>query len=320
MGLSAWRPERSGSGPDPALDAWRAGVTRRLAALGYGTPRQFARGNVAVLYVATSPSGERVAIRIPDPFRAKARERVSLGNWLALKLAVALLPRHPNLVRFHAAGCLRVDGATGAAARVLYTVMDYVDGAPLLECLASESFRAGGMARASRIVLDVLAGWSALYRRGLRKGDLSPRNVMVEGKTGRAVLVDLHLSPRFLRPAVGVRKFRCTLRALLTGEYEDLRGPYPPVPIAHALACWCPAGDDPVTRRALEDWIMFDAALGEGGCLAGATPRALLAAACAIASRHGVAVGAPGPPRRLWRRLRRPGHGLPEEPTYPRET
>jgi serine/threonine protein kinase len=305
MGLSAWRPERSGNGPDPALDAWCAGVTRRLAALGYDTPRQVARGNVAVLYVATSPSGARVAIRIPDPFRAKAREGASLGRWLALKLAVAMLPRHPNLVRFHAAGHLRVNGATGAAARVLYTVMDYVDGAPLLEYLASESFRAGGMARASGIVLDVLAGWSALYRRGLRKGDLSPRNVMVEGETGRAVLVDLHLSSRFLRPAVGVRKFRGTLRALLTGEYEDLRDPYPPVPIADALACWCPAGADPATRRALEDWIAFDAALGEGGRLEGAAPRALLVTARAIASRHAVAVGTPG---------------LPSRPTYPRES
>jgi hypothetical protein len=115
---------------------------------------------------------------------------------------------------------------------------------------------------------------------------------MVERDTFRAVLVDLHFSPRVLRPAVGLRKFRCTLRALLTGEYEDAHA-LPPLPVERVLAHWRAEGD---ARQALEHWIAFDASLGAGQPLARPTPPALLAAASALAARHGV-VRTAGRPR-----------------------
>jgi hypothetical protein len=161
-------PDSAGS---PPAD-WRAAVATRLADLGYPAVRYLTRGDAAWVHVAAGPTGGPVAIRVSDPLLATGREAATLRNWLALKLAVRLLPRHPNLVRFRDAGSIAVS-AGGRRARLLYTVLDYVEGSSLLDCLRAGAVRAGGVARLAGITLDILAGWAALHRRGLRKGDLS---------------------------------------------------------------------------------------------------------------------------------------------------
>ncbi|MBI4501657.1 MAG: serine/threonine protein kinase [Gemmatimonadetes bacterium] len=74
-------------------------------------------------------------------------------------------------------------------------VMEYVEG----ETLAQKVRREGPLrvAAATRIVHDVAYGVGIAGEYGLVHGNLTPDNIMIEARTGRALVMDLGLVPRF---------------------------------------------------------------------------------------------------------------------------
>jgi hypothetical protein len=280
-------PSPDASGRPGGASDWSRMVGRRLEAMGYSRLRFVASGRIAGLYVASALDGREVAIRVQSPrgFRYK-RERHSIWNYLRLKLTPPLMPRHPNLARFRAAGVLGVEDPGLGRVSLYYVVMDYIEGQSLLHSLSAADFRAGGVARIRSTVIDVLRGWSAIHRRGLRHGDLSPQNIVVERETSKAVLVDLRLSMRLFRPLSGSPKFRSTVRALLTGSYRRPKEGFPPVMLGQAAQYWFPDGADPGSLRDLGEWVAFEESLRDGGELSGSSPPRLLARAMEIAGRQ----------------------------------
>jgi len=280
-------PSPDASGRPGGAGDWSRMVGRRLEEMGYSRLHFVASGRIAGLYAAHAPDGREVAIRVQSlpGFRYK-RERHSIWNYLRLKLTPALMPRHPNLVRFRASGVLRVGGAGLGRTTLYYLVMDYIEGRSLLHSLSAADFRAGGVARLRSTVIDVLRGWSAIHRRGLRHGDLSPQNIVVELGTFKAVLVDLRLSARLFRPLSGSPKFRATVRALLTGSYQRPEEGFSPVIAGQAAQYWFPDGADPRSLRDLGEWVAFEESLRDGGELSRSSPPRLLARAMEIASRQ----------------------------------
>jgi len=283
---------------DPEVDAGHAAdeaggvdaaVRRQLERLGLAQPLLVHRGRYARLYAARARTGEKVAVQVQAPYalqRPKARH--TLRNYLRLKLLPLLLPVHPNLVRCLCSGVLRLEGlATGTRWRLYYLVMAFVEGQTLQAALGDPAFRAGGGERLQKTIVGLLEGWSAIHRRGLRQGDISPANIILEEGTWNPVLVDLRFSLRFGRRLIHEhRRFRSTLRALLTGQYQSLRV-FTPLDAAAALAYWQCGQPDSESTRPLRAWLDFEASLGEKGRLYLASPPRLLAAARELASPPG---------------------------------
>lgn len=261
-------------------------VCRQLRALGFTEPTHVASGYKARVYAAHTSDGEKVAIRVQARFALeRPREQPTFGNYVLMKLLVALLPVHPNLIRYYSSGVLRVpDAATGSRTKVFYQVMPWIEGTTLLEALNDPAFRAGGLERLRGTIIGILDGWAAIHRRGLRQGDIYPGNILLERDTWRPVMIDLRFSLRFGRTLVHEhRKFRATLRSLLTGVWENDKT-FEPLNADAAVACW--RASDPAVRRQLQEWLDFEAALADGRALFRASPPRLLEAARELARRQ----------------------------------
>ncbi|MFH0938628.1 MAG: hypothetical protein V1899_05030 [Planctomycetota bacterium] len=260
-------------------------VRRQLEALGFIEPRHIASGYKARVYAAHAPSGEKVAIRVQASFAlSRPRERPTLRNYLLMKLLVALLPTHPNLIRYYSSGALRVHDATGTRTKVFYQVMPYVEGMTLLAALNDPTYRAGGLERLRGTIMGILDGWTAIHRRGLRQGDIYPGNILLERDTWNPVLIDLRFSLRFGRTLVHEhRKFRATLRSVLTGFWENSKI-FEPLNANAAIVYW--QSHNPETRQQLQEWLDFEATLAEGCARFHIAPPRLLAAAREIACRQ----------------------------------
>ena len=94
----------------------------------------------------------------------------------------ALLSRvsHPHLLRVVDFGSERLRGETHH-----YYVAERVEGATL-----SERAKRSGASELLRAVADALSGLAALHDAGIRHGDFTPANVLVDGR-GNGVLIDL---------------------------------------------------------------------------------------------------------------------------------
>jgi len=297
---------------DPEVEAGHAAdeasgvgaeVCRGLESLGFAQPLLVHSGRYARVYAARARNGEKVAVQVQAPYalqRAKARH--SIRNYLRSKLLTLLTPVHPNLVRYLSSGVLCLKGSgTRVQLRLYYVAMAFVEGKTLQEALGDPAFRAGGLERLHKTIVGILEGWSAIHRRGLRQGDISPANIILEDGTLNPVLVDLRFSLRFGRRLIHEhRRFRSTLRALLTGHYQSLRL-FKPLDAEAVIAYWQKAagtdsrgaaGTDSQSLSArelasvpaeLRAWLDFETSLGENGRLYLASPPQLLAAARELA-------------------------------------
>ncbi|NJN93432.1 MAG: serine/threonine protein kinase [Anaerolineales bacterium] len=124
-----------------------------------------------------------VAIKVIDaPFRADSDY---IKRFELEAQAIAQL-EHPHIVRLY---------RYGEAKELLYMAMQYVEGAPLNEMLAS--YRAEGdfiePAEASRIIGEVCLALDYAHRQGVIHRDVKPANIILT-KQGSAILTDFGLA------------------------------------------------------------------------------------------------------------------------------
>jgi serine/threonine protein kinase/WD40 repeat protein len=140
-----------------------------------------------------------------------ARHEDFVRRFLAEATALARVV-HPNVVRIHFIG--EDEGRH-------FFAMQYVDG----ESLAQRLTRLGRLAceEATSIVEQCLGGLGAAHSRGLIHRDVKPGNILIDGRTGRVVLVDFGL----VRRIDGSTRMTATGTIMGTVDYiapEQVRG------------------------------------------------------------------------------------------------
>ncbi|MFI5235909.1 MAG: protein kinase [Gemmatimonadales bacterium] len=161
---------------DPLFLAFQLALAGR-----YSIDRELGRGGMGVVYLAREVHLDRlVAIKLLPPERAALpglKERFLREARLAAKLS------HPNITPIHAVA--ESDG-------FVYFVMAYVDGVTL-----TERVQARGPLSSSdgtRVLRE--AAWALAYAhgQGLVHRDVKPDNILLEGITGRVLVVDFGIA------------------------------------------------------------------------------------------------------------------------------
>ena len=147
----------------------------------YQLDRELGRGGMGVVFEATdSTLDRRVAIKVVHP--ALTNQEGIVRRFLAEARMIAKF-RHPGIVAVHAAG--EADG-------LLYYVMDRVEGETLRDRLRREPKMSVDDAR--RITADVALALDAAARAGLVHRDVKPENILIDGASGRPMLVDFGIA------------------------------------------------------------------------------------------------------------------------------
>ncbi|HET6882849.1 MAG TPA: protein kinase, partial [Pirellulales bacterium] len=153
----------------------RLGSCRVVARLG--------QGGMGDVYKAHDESLDRwVAIKVLPP--QLARDADFVGRFRAEASAIARLT-HPNVVQVY---------SIGEEQGHHYFVMQFVEG----ESLAERLHRVGRLdvVQALAIVQQCLAGLVAAHEAGIVHRDIKPGNVLLETRSGRALLADFGLAKR----------------------------------------------------------------------------------------------------------------------------
>lgn len=144
--------------------------------------RPLGRGSAARVFLAREPGLKRlVALKVLRP--DLAADEVMRGRFEREAESIARIA-HPGVAAVHRIGRLQ-DG-------VPYMVLEYIDGRTVADAAA-----AGGplpVERACEILASVASALAAAHERGIVHRDLRPGNVLVENRTGRAVLVDFGIA------------------------------------------------------------------------------------------------------------------------------
>lgn len=143
----------------------------------YDIVRLLGRGGMGVVFLARERSLDRlVAIKVlsgDDIELASLRERFRREARIAARLV------HPNIVPLH---------AFGETEDALYFVMGYVEG----ETLSTRLNRDGRvpLQAASRILREIADALAFAHREGVVHRDVKPENILLDAKSGRAMLAD----------------------------------------------------------------------------------------------------------------------------------
>ncbi|MEM9190655.1 MAG: serine/threonine-protein kinase [Myxococcota bacterium] len=141
---------------------------------GYRIESLLGVGGMGAVYLGTTRSGDRIAVKVLRPELREDEE--AFLRFEREAMATASLS-HPHVVRV-----LHFD------ATVPFIVMEYIDGRPLHELLARDA--PFTIERSIGLCRQVLAGLQAAHDLGVLHRDLKPGNVMVVGSPERAVVVD----------------------------------------------------------------------------------------------------------------------------------
>lgn len=145
----------------------------------YRLESQLGRGRMAVVYRASTPGGEAVALKIIT--RELAKDRVFLRRF-DREIRVAQRVSHPNVVPV-------LDH--GQHGRVPFLVQRLIAGGSLGELLAREGPLE--LSESLRIAAQVASGTDALHAAGLVHRDITPGNLLLE-EDGSACISDFGLA------------------------------------------------------------------------------------------------------------------------------
>ena len=182
---------------DPLLD-------RVVAAVGdhYLIEGEVGRGGMAVVYRALDLRLNRhVAIKVLPPelaFNADVRTRFLREAQTAAQLG------HPNVVPI-----FTVDERDG----IVFFVMALIDGASLAELLSHDPMQP--IAEVRRVLSEVADALAYAHGQGVVHRDIKPDNIIIERKTGRAVVTDFGIA----RAAAGEHRLTVTGVAVGTPAY-----------------------------------------------------------------------------------------------------
>ncbi len=168
-----------------ALTAYQArkvlgGITRGFFLGGCRVLKPLGEGGAGRVFLAHSPDGRQVAIKVLPPGRA-AQEAHALERFQR-EMELSRRIRHPNVARTL---------AVGTEDDVNYMVMEFVPGHSLYDLIKTRGTLA--VADAARFFLTVLDGLDAAHAAGLIHRDLKPTNLMLT-PDGEAKILDLGLA------------------------------------------------------------------------------------------------------------------------------
>ncbi len=149
----------------------------------YTVVKPLGEGGMATVFLATSPTGERVVLKIPHTASPETMERVRDEARIGIRLS------HPNIVE-------TLDLFQHEGKPIL--VVAYVEGASLKDARARGAMPAGAVARIGRQIADALhAIHEATDERGQDLGilhrDVAPGNILLN-VDGDAQLIDLGIA------------------------------------------------------------------------------------------------------------------------------
>jgi tRNA A-37 threonylcarbamoyl transferase component Bud32 len=165
--------------------------------------RTLGLGGMGIVFLGYDAVLKRnVAVKVLHPAHATnlvARERFKREAEASAAVS------HPNIVSIYQVGELPRSG-------IPYFVMQYVDGPTLVS--PTESGQLLSESRVRRLVAEVASGLGAAHRRGLVHRDIKPNNIIIDGETGRALVLDFGISA-----ALDVRRSGGSLRLTTEGSY-----------------------------------------------------------------------------------------------------
>jgi tRNA A-37 threonylcarbamoyl transferase component Bud32 len=143
-------------------------------------------GGMALVFVGRDSTLKReVAVKLLSP--TLADDLVARKRFTREAEAIAAVS-HPNIVNVYQVGELP-DRA------IPYFVMQFVDGPTL--GMGSLRGRMLTEARVRRLMADVAAGLAAAHRRNVFHRDIKPNNIVLDGETGRALVLDFGISAAY---------------------------------------------------------------------------------------------------------------------------
>jgi tRNA A-37 threonylcarbamoyl transferase component Bud32 len=143
-------------------------------------------GGMALVFVGRDSVLKReVAVKMLSP--TLADDPVARKRFTREAEAIAAVS-HPNIVNVYQVGEL-----PGRA--IPYFVMQFVDGPTL--GIGSLRGRMLTEARVRRLMADVAAGLAAAHRRKVFHRDIKPNNIVLDGETGRAMVLDFGISAAY---------------------------------------------------------------------------------------------------------------------------
>ncbi|TVP56463.1 MAG: serine/threonine protein kinase, partial [Gemmatimonadales bacterium] len=144
--------------------------------------RPLGEGQTARVHLAREPALARlVAVKVLRPHVAAdpiARRRFEREARSAARIS------HPHVTRVHRVGRLPGDEP--------YIVMEYIEGRTVRDILDAQGPMATPVAR--RILAEVASALEATHDQGIIHRDVRPDNILVENRTGRAVLGDFGIA------------------------------------------------------------------------------------------------------------------------------
>jgi hypothetical protein len=227
---------------DAPLPAW---LSPRGTIGGFHVIRALSSGAAGSVFVAVrvedkgDEDAERFALKVPE-YSATAARSLSEADFLKLfrqeASALMALPQHQNLARF-------VTFDAGSKPKPIL-VMELVEGSTLESLMEARGLT---VARALKVLDDLLAGLEAMHGVGVGHLDLKPSNVVLR-RTQEAVLVDFGLSGRHVRPGCATGPYGAPE---VWGAFETRTNLSPACADVYAFAC--------VAFEALTGRVLFEA-------------------------------------------------------------
>jgi serine/threonine protein kinase len=143
--------------------------------------KRIGRGGMGIVFLGRDESLKRdVAIKVLAP--DFAGDPTTRARFIREAESAAMVS-HPNIVNIYHVGVL-------PNSETPYFVMQYIEGPSMSEVQG----RMLPEARVRRVFGEVAAGLAAAHRRGVIHRDIKPGNIVVEGETGRAMLLDFGIA------------------------------------------------------------------------------------------------------------------------------